>query len=135
VGASVGIFWFVPAPAGRSQILIDATPLCDAPAYGECLTHDRGHAEFWELLARMGATDLARAGYPTAPATSEYDDWPRGRTVYELRASRYVIYADRQLHRPAFISRVREAMQTESGAVIVRADEHYAKSRRIGEPC
>ena len=95
--ASVGIFWFVPAEDGGSRILFDATPLGRAPSYGDCLTHDEGHAEFWERLARMGATGLRRAGYPSAPVEGEYDEWPRGRIVFETAPGRFVIYADRQI--------------------------------------
>lgn len=41
---SVGIFWSVPN-GGRPVLVTDRTTLAQAEAYGDCLTHPRGHHE------------------------------------------------------------------------------------------
>jgi hypothetical protein len=49
---------------------------------------------------QLGALRLVALGLPRQIASTQYDDWPRGRVVYEKPGRRFVIYADRRLQKP-----------------------------------
>ena len=132
--AHVGIFWFVPEAAGTSVLLCDLTPLESASHYGDMLTHDGGHATHWDHLADLGTAGLRALGKPTAPAESEYDDWPRGRVVFDSRRHLFVIYADSHIQADPYIIVVRQTFGLLSSATVTASDDHYARSRPVGLP-
>lgn len=116
---AVGIFWQV-----ESSLVVERTPLSEAEPYGECLTHAGGHYDRWENWQRLGAAGLRAAGLPEAIAFSEYDDWPRGRVVFDSEALRFMLYADRRLQRPEIVARLVEAFGLSTADVVVRCDPH-----------
>jgi hypothetical protein len=117
---AVGIFWRVNA-----ILVVDRSTLDEAEAYGDCLGHAAGHYERWQVWRSLGATRLAAAGYPAVIASTEYDDWPRGRIVYETLATRFVLYADRRLQTPEVIDALKTVFGLIKVEVIVRSDLHY----------
>jgi hypothetical protein len=68
---------------------------------------------------------LAAGGYPDSIAWSEYDQWPRGRIVYETPTRHFVFYADRRLQKPDVIDSLKTAFGLNDAEVIVRSDSHY----------
>jgi hypothetical protein len=92
---------------------------------GDCLTHAAGHYERWEQWRTLGASRLAALGLPRQIAATEYDEWPRGRIVYEKPARRFIIYADRRLQAPDIIAAVKTAFGLDSYEAAVRSDLHY----------
>lgn len=119
-GPFVGIFWRV-----ADRLLVQRTALAQAEPYGDCLTHPGGHYERWEDWQRLGATGLRAAGLPEAIAVSEYDDWPRGRVVYDVPPCRFMLYADRRLQHPSIVAQLVEAFGLSAAEVVVRSDPHY----------
>ena len=119
-GPCVGLFWRVGA-----CLLVDRTPLESAEPYGDRLTHFTGHYEFWEALRAKGLRGLRAASYPPEMATTEYDEWPRGRVVYEAPEARFAVYADRRLKAPAIIGAVVLAFGLDASRYEVRSDSHY----------
>lgn len=117
---AVGIFWRVDG-----IVVIDRSTLDTAEPYGDCLTHAAGHYERWLEWQLLGAPSLRALGYPGAIATTEYDDWPRGRIVYEVVRRRFVLYADRRLQKPVIIAALKEAFGLSDAEVAVRSDPHY----------
>jgi len=117
---SVGIFWKI-----RNVLVIDRSSLEQAEPYGDCLTHAAGHYERWEEWQRLGATGLQRLGYPVEIATTEYDDWPRGRLVHEVPRARFVLYADRRIQNSPAISALIGAFALGGQTVVVESDSHY----------
>ncbi len=117
---SVGIFWRV-----KGVLVTDRSTLAEAESYGDCLTHATGHYERWERWRRLGAARLAALGLPAQIASTEYDEWPRGRIVYEQPARRFVIYADRRLQAPATIAALRTAFGLIGAEAVVKSDMHY----------
>jgi hypothetical protein len=112
--ARVGIFWVV-----NGKSLIDSTPLSEAEPYGDYLTHPRGHAEVWEQYQQTGAV----------PSDIEYEEFPRGRVMFDTRTKRFTLLADHCILKEKIL--VRKIMQavhlprnTELGA-----DAHYRCSR------
>ena len=122
-GAAVGIFWKVDR-----VLVVDRSTLAQAELYGECLTHAAGHYERWEEWRTLGAARLAALGLPRVIASTEYDDWPRGRVVYEKPGRGFVIYADRRLQKPAGIDALKTAFALENSEVMVRSDPHYRRA-------
>lgn len=120
IGPAVGIFWKID-----DVLLLDRSPVSQAELYGACLTHAEGHYEQWERWRQFGIQRLHTLGYPTEIAASEYEDWPRGRIVYDKPQSLFVIYADRRLHAPAFISSLVAVFGIQDQHWRVLADSHY----------
>lgn len=116
----VGLFWEV-----GGQLVAAGVPLARADRYGDCLTFEGGHAEYWEAWAGAGAGVLRRRGLPLAIIATEYDDHPRGRVVFDQCADAFIIYADRRLHAAAKVSAIRCRFGLDGLACHVRADSHY----------
>jgi hypothetical protein len=129
----VGPFWMVEEE-GNAAIIALAVRLDRADAYGDMLTVDTGHLEHWSRLARRGVVALREAGIPTAPVWSEYEEWPRGRVLYDRVARRVVVRADTHLHQPEFLRLIAERFRINLATAIVLPDEHYQSVRRVSLP-
>jgi hypothetical protein len=119
---AIGIFWRV-----GNCLVIDRTTLPQAEPYGDCLTHASGHYERWSAWQALGATGLRAAGLPPEIGLREYDEWPRGRVVYEVPHRRFVLYADQRLQWPEILAQLRQAFGLANADVIVRGDPHYRR--------
>jgi hypothetical protein len=117
---AVGIFWCV-----NDVLVIDRSTLDEAEPYGDCLGHAAGHYDRWEEWQALGAAQLNAAGYPAEIVHTEYDQWPRGRIVYETSARRFVLYADRRLQKRGIIDALKAAFGLNQAEVILRSDAHY----------
>ncbi len=118
--ASVGIFWRV-----GGVLVTDRSTLAEAESYGDCLTHAGGHYELWEQWRRLSAPRLASLGLAAHIASTEYDEWPRGRIVYEQPEPRFIIYADRRVQAPEVIGAVTTAFGLDGAQAVVKSDLHY----------
>ncbi len=116
----VGIFWRV-----GGVLVVDRSTLAEAEPYGDHLTHAAGHYERWAHWRKLGASRSAALGLPRQIAVTEYDEWPRGRIVYEKPAQRFVIYADRRLQAPDVIAAVKTAFGLGGSEAVVKSDLHY----------
>jgi hypothetical protein len=76
----IGIFWVV-----RAKLVIDSTPLGAAEPYGDHLTHPRSHIDVWEGW-RVGSR---------VPGETEYEEFPRGRVMYNTKTQRFTLLADK----------------------------------------
>ena len=117
---AVGIFWRVDG-----VLVIDRSTLDNAEPYGDCITHAAGHYERWEEWRALTGARRASAGFPDCIASTEYDQWPRGRIVFERSLRRFVLYADQRLQRAAIIEALKVAFGLSGAEVIVRSDSHY----------
>ena len=94
-------------------------------------TADEG--EFYDLdratataLLTKSRGEFRRLGYPPAVRFTEYDDWPRGRIVYEVRESRFSLYCDRRIQdRPDAMDGLIDAFGLRDFPVEIRSDRHY----------
>jgi hypothetical protein len=129
----VGPFWVVE-DSGKPAIVALTVPLEQAEPYGDMLTVETGHLQHWSRLARRGAGALRTAGLPTAPVWSEYEEWPRGRVIFDCVARRFMIRADRQLHQPDFVRLIADHFCIEAAEAIVLPDDHYQSVRRLPHP-
>jgi hypothetical protein len=117
---AVGIFWRV-----KGVLVIDRSTLDEAEPYGDCITHAAGHYERWQEWQALGIPSLTALGYPGPIASTEYDEWPRGRIIYETPPRRFVLYADRRLQTPEIIAAIKVAFGLNQAEVMVRSDAHY----------
>ncbi len=110
----LGIVFFVDG-----ALWVHSTAFSNTKAEAGFRNEDLGHPEYWAQLAAQGKV----------PRDREYEEFPRGRVVYDVARCQYTLMADacilrqkklvqrilRELHRPA---------ETE-----VVADSHYRCSK------
>jgi hypothetical protein len=100
----LGIFWVVQTSNGEARILAAGCPLDQAEPYGDCLTYGPGHYETWAQWRRDKTVDLALRAIVRS---YEYEDWPRGRIVFDRARDLFILYADSKLLTPATIARLK----------------------------
>jgi hypothetical protein len=130
---SLGIFWAVLGPDGRTRLLPHPSALIDAETYGDCITSPAAHHETWEAW-RRGRLKPPLAFLAPIILRDQYEHWPRGRIVYELTPDRFVVYADRQLLAPAWLAQIKACFHLPPERTIARSDLHYSRTRAIGPP-
>jgi hypothetical protein len=55
----------------------------------------------------------------------DYEDWPRGRIVFDRARDLFIIYADRELLTPATIARIKTQFHLPPQRAEVTSDLHY----------
>ncbi len=126
----VGIFWFV-RDGDRTSMIFDRTPIEIAETYGDFATHAKGHYRYWESLKRRGSASLKRSGVPEAPAWFEYEEFPRGRVVYNRPADRFIVYVDAKIRGAGFIQLIELAFGLSAHGYDIAGDEHYRSSQPL----
>ena len=126
----VGIFWAIPNE-GAGAILVDhRCSLQDAERYGGMLTYPLGHHEVWDQWRkRMAGREVPVL---SIVAMNEYEEWPRGRVVFDTERERFIVYADAQiLGRSALLSAIHESFGLPTGRTDAKWDDHYRWTRRL----
>jgi hypothetical protein len=118
----VGIFWLVQTLKGEPRLLAAGCPLDQAEPYGDCLTYSAGHYETWDHWRRERTMDLALRALVRS---SEYEDWPHGRIVFDQSRDLFIIYVDRKLLTPATIARIQAQFHLPGNRTEVQSDFHY----------
>lgn len=124
----VGIFWIVKTAAGDERLLAAGCLLADAEPYGDCLTYGPGHYDIWEQWRMAPNVDPPLRAIVLA---HEYEDWPRGRIVFDQLGERFILYADRKLMVPDRIVRIRACFRLPAEGVAVEGDLHYQSRERL----
>jgi hypothetical protein len=122
----LGIFWLVQAPNGEMTLLAAGCPLDQAEPYGDCLTYGPGHYETWTHW-RRDRTDPALRAIVQA---YEYEDWPRGRIVFDRSRDLFVLYADRKLLTQATIAHIETQFHVPLERTEVKSDWHYQSTEK-----
>lgn len=127
----IGIFWLVPT-GQKIVLLAHAIPPEAGEEYGDCVTSPLGHYMAREAMRRgRGAPGLLTPDTPATRAvirTHDYEEWPRGRVVFERPAARFIVYADRQAFAHAETIRARFALPDETRFL---NDSHYTRSKLL----
>jgi hypothetical protein len=118
----VAIFWLVQTPEGEARLLATGCPLDQAEPYGNCLTYGPGHYETW---ARWRRDRTVEPALRAIARSYEYEDWPRGRIVFDQSRNLFILYADRKLLTPATIARLKTQIQLPEERIEVQSDFHY----------
>jgi hypothetical protein len=117
----LGIFWVVQTSNDEARLLAAGCPLDQAESYGDCLTYGPGHYDTWARWRRCRTDPALRA----LVRSYEYEDWPRGRIVFDRSRDLFIIYADRKLLTPAMIARIETQFHLREERTEVTSDFHY----------
>jgi hypothetical protein len=134
----VGIFWLVQTPEAEPRLLATGCPLDQAEPYGDCLTYGPGHCETWAQWPRDRTVDPALRALVRS---HEYEDWPRGRIVFDRSRDLFILYADRELLAPAMSARIAtqfhlltsEHRDAERARVMMRATRIVDRAHETGD--
>jgi hypothetical protein len=126
----VGIFWAVQEQGSAAMLLEHRCSLEEAEPYGSMLTCPHGHYEVWEEWRK--SSEAGQPGVASAIAVSEYEEWPRGRIVYDREGERFILYADAQILRePTLIAAIQEKFGLLFDRIDAKPDNHYRSTRRL----
>ena len=107
----VGIFWVVDG-----KLVIDSMPLDEAEDYGDFRTYPRSHIFVWEQWRLIGKV----------PGESEYEEFPRGRVLFNTKTRRSTLLADRCILKDkSMVSKIMAAMNLPGKSTDKGTDEHY----------
>lgn len=120
--ASLGIFWFVLDTEHRPRMLAQTCSLSQAEAYGECLTFGPGHYEVWNSWRLSGCPEASLAA---TVQHQEYEEWPRGRVVFDTGTGRFQLYADRRIQAAGLVGQVVKRFSLPEKLIDIRSDAHY----------
>jgi hypothetical protein len=126
---SVGIFWVVETGPGEARLLTAGCSLETAELYGEFLTFADGHYEVWERWRNINYHDPALRAIVR---TFEYEDWPRGRIVFDQMKKHFILFADRKLMLSGAIARIRTQFAISPDGTTVKTDFHYQSAETPG---
>jgi hypothetical protein len=118
----VGIFWIVQTSNGEAGLVTTGCPLDQAEPYGDCLTYGPGHYETW---AHWRGDRTVEPALRALARSYEYEDWPRGRIVFDRSRDLFILYADRKLLTPATIARIEAQFQLPEERTEIQSDLHY----------
>ena len=118
----VGIFWCVVDLAGDRHLLVEHCALDAAEEYGDCLTFGPGHYEVWQRWQRTGGSTLSLASVIRG---HEYEEWPRGRVVFDRDSDRFFVYCDRRIQNNGLVPELIAVFHLPLDRVTVREDSHY----------
>ena len=113
-----------------ARLLAASCALDRAEPYGDCLTFGPGHYEIWQGWRRSRELDAEARAVVRA---YEYEDWPRGRIVFDRVQDRFILYCDRKLMRPETVEGIQQRFQLVARRTAVDADFHY-QSRETPKP-
>ena len=127
---SVGIFWAIKPP-GIPLILLDHRCSLDlAELYGDMLTCPHGHYDIWEEW-RKAPADVPMEARAVVVA-SEYEEWPRGRVVFDAIHQEFTCYADIQiLRRTDLLAKIRGKFGLPNERTKTIRDNHYLSTMRL----
>jgi hypothetical protein len=118
----LGIFWLVQTTDGEARLLAAACPLDQAEPYGDSLTYGPGHYETWDPWGRDRTVDPALRALVRS---YEYENWPRGRIVFDRPRDLFILYADRKFLTPEMIPRIQAQFHLPEDCTDVKSDLHY----------
>jgi hypothetical protein len=125
--AYVGPYWFVRKDSGRVLLVAHRCALADAEEYGDFLTCPHGHYDFWESW-RAGCPPDGIAGIVR---DAEYEEWPRGRVVFNSVQGQFIVHGDRQVFKYWLQGRVLERFGIPAERVAFMKDGHYQSTRKL----
>jgi hypothetical protein len=114
----VAIFWLV-----KGALIFDATPIDDAEPYGDCKNHPRGHIDRWKQMQMAGLV----------PRDVEYEEFPRGRIVYNMKTETFLLLADRCiLKKGSLVKKIMKHLDLPVAKMKCATDPHYRCFRCLG---
>lgn len=125
--ACIGICWRIRRSSGGIY-LSHVVSLNEADEYGDFLTHPSGHYEIWESWKTAGIAKIRSMGLPSEIVSTEYEEHPRGRVVFNRTTDQFTIYADQRLQSKGAILEIVKMFGIEEREYVVQSDSHYVKT-------
>ncbi len=122
----VGPYWFVRDDAGEVFLLAHRCALAEAEEYGEFLTCAHGHYDMWESWRARSPTNNIVGVLRDA----EYEEWPRGRVVFNAGQGQFIVYADGQILKSE-LQQVVAHFGLAVDRVAFKRDGHYQSTRSL----
>lgn len=114
----VGIFWAV-----RGKLIVVGIPISEGKGYGEYVIYEPSHYDKWRELQMSGV----------APRDCEYEEFPRGRVMFNRIADTYLLLADRCiLGDKQMLNCLFQEMKLPRGTTMMGTDSHYRYYRCLG---
>jgi hypothetical protein len=126
---SVGIFWVVETRPGEVRLLTAGCYLEAAEPYGDFLTFAGGHHAVWASWRKIRDPNAALRALVR---TFEYEEWPRGRIVFDQQKKLFTLYADRKLTPRETISQIQARFALPPASTSVETDFHYQSPETPG---
>jgi hypothetical protein len=125
--AFVGPYWFARDASGKILLIAHRCALADAEKYGDFLTSPHGHYDLWESWRAGNPPD----GLAGIVRDAEYEEWPRGRVVFNFVRNQFVVYGDKQVFEHGLQQQVVERFGLNADRVEFARDEHYRSTRSL----
>jgi hypothetical protein len=119
----------VEAGPGEVRLLTAGCSLEAAEPYGDFLTFAGGHHEIWASWRKIKDSNAALWALVR---TFEYEEWPRGRIVFDRVKKRFILYSDRKLMPPETISQIQSKFALPPAKTSVETDFHYQSPETPG---
>jgi hypothetical protein len=126
----VGIYWLVDTPTGQTRLLSSSCTLDNAESYGDFLVFGPGHYEIWDQWREKSNPDITTR---TVARQWEYEDWPRGRVLYDRVKDCFILYADRKLMQAETLKKIQEHFRLPRARVLIEGDLHYQSVKTPGK--
>jgi hypothetical protein len=126
---SVGIFWVVETGPAEVRLLTAGCSLAAAEPYGDFLTFADGHHEVWESWRKINEPNAALRALVR---TFEYEEWPRGRIVFDRVKKHFILYVDHKLMPPETIAKIQARFALPPDKTSVETDFHYQSPETPG---
>jgi hypothetical protein len=125
--AYVGPYWFARGDSGKVVLIAHRCALADAEKYGDFLTSPHAHYDLWESWRAQRPPD----GLAAIVREAEYEEWPRGRVVYNFVHNQFIVYGDKQVFEHKLQHRVLEHFGIPANRVEFSKDGHYQSTRSL----
>jgi hypothetical protein len=100
----------------EGRLLFDSTPVHDAEDYAHFKIHPASHIDHWRVLQNAGI----------APRDIEYEEFPRGRAMYDQRSGQFTVFADKCiLKNRTLIKKIAKELNLPVRNTKCSTDEHY----------
>jgi hypothetical protein len=109
--------WVAQTSTGETRLLTAGCPLDQAEPYD-----GPGHYETWAHWPRDRTVDPALRALVRS---HEYEDWPRGRMVFDRSRDLFILYAERKLLTPETIARIAMQFHLPLERTEIQSDLHY----------
>lgn len=121
----IGIFWLI-MENGVPRFLTDMVSVDEGEQYGDSVTWS-GHYDFWEKIRTQKKTPLVSR----VPLWSEYEEWPRGRVIFNKKHNHFVVYADKKILTETGKQELTSIFSLPGNQTIFKQDGHYVSVRQI----
>ncbi len=125
----LGIYWVVDSSAGKTRLISSTCRLDAAETYGDFQVYGPGHYEIWEKWRKKTNPDpLTRS----IARQWEYEDWPRGRVLFDNLKKHFIVYADKKVMKPESLRYIQNHFRLPEQQVVVEGDHHYQSRNTPG---